>query len=262
MLLLSLMALASLALGAAAYAWATSSARARAVALPILLALLCARAVLSCSPALEWRLFPWAGYAYVQGFWLYPIAITFFGLAAARLPVRWNRVVIALVGVGVLGHGLHRHSWIAWPPSHGDARTADAAHHVQQSTHYTCGPAACVAAVSYCGIQIRECDMASACLTRASGTSLFDLYRGILTTLDEQPFLVSIEEFPYECLGSGNHLLVCSTAGGGHAVCLAARDGKVTVHDPLRKAPQEWSAAQLPRTYITTAIVIRERRAP
>jgi hypothetical protein len=262
MLLLSLMALASLALGAAAYAWAACSSRARAVALPLLLALLCGRAVLSYSPALEWRLFPWAGYAYVQGFWLYPIAVVFFGLAAARLPVRWNRVVIALVGLSVLGHGMHRHSWIAWPESHGDARVADANHHLQQSTHYTCGPAACAAALSHCGIQVSERDMASLCLTRTGGTSLFDLYRGIVTALAEQPFAVSIEELPYECLRTGNHVLVCSNSGGGHAICLVAHDGKITVHDPLRKAPQEWIATELPRTYVTTAIVIRERSAP
>jgi hypothetical protein len=256
------MALASIALGAAAYVWATRSARAQVVALPVLLALLCVRAVLGHYPALEWRLFPWAGYAYVQGFTLYPLAVAFFGLAAARLPVRWNRAVIALVGLGVLGHGLYRHAWIAWPESHGDSRVPNATHHVQQSTHYTCGPAACAAALSHCGITVSERDMAAMCLTHSNGTSLFDLYRGLVMALDEQSFAVSIEELPYERLGSDDYLVVCANSGGGHAICMAAHDGHVTVHDPLRKAPQEWQASDLPRDYSTTAIVIRERRSP
>lgn len=257
MLLLAILATAGLALTWFGYALARRSPRVANVAIPLLLAMLVARAVLARFPAWEWALFPWPGYALVQGFVLYALAAAFFGVAAARLAVRWNRIVVLLVAGGVLAHGLHRHRWIAFPESHGDERTADANHHLQQSTHYTCGPAACVAALSYCGVVIRERDLAALCLTRQQGTCLFDLYRGVVLGLGDRSYRVSIENLEVEALLAGDHLVVASNAGLGHALCIAVRGGSIEVHDPLQPEVQRWSREELAKQYRAPAIVIR-----
>lgn len=257
MLLLTSLATAGLALTWSGYALARRSPRVANIAIPMLLMLLVARAVLARFPAREWALFPWPAYALVQGFVLYALAAAFFGVAATRLPVQWNRVVVLLVAMGVLAHGLHRHRWIAFPEVHGDDRTVDESHHLQQSTSYTCGPAACASALSYCGVQVRERDMAAACLTRRQGTSLFDLYRGIVVSLHERPFRVSIEDLTVEELLRGDHLVVSSNAGLGHALCIRVHDGLVDVHDPLQREVQRWTRSDLARNYRMPAIVLR-----
>lgn len=255
--MLTLMALALLGL---AYATGRRWPRTGAVVVPVLTLALCAKAGLDNRPHLEWRLLPWPGYAFVQGFVLYALAAAFFGVAAARLPTRWNRVVVLLVGLGVLAHGVFRHAWIAWPEMHGDDRSADAAHHLRQSTHYTCGPAACVAAASHCGVRVSERDMAAACLTRRSGSRLFDLYRGLVAVLPAAQH-VSIEDMSVEELLAGDHLVVCANAGLGHALCIQTNGGRVFAHDPLLPTVQEWTPRELRAQYRRPAIVIRAAAA-
>lgn len=257
MLLFAAFAIAGLSVGCAAFLAANRLPRVRRFGMPVLLLLLCAHAVLQRFPATEWALFPWPEHAFVRSFVLYPLAMMFFGFAAARLPVRWNQVVVALVALAVLGYGLHRHRWLVWPEQHGDHRTADARHHLQQSTAYTCGPAACAAALSHCGVHATERQLGDWCLTRRAGTSLFDLYRGLVTGLDGQPFTVSIEALTAAQLLATDHLVVCSRTGGGHAICLAIDAGQVTVHDPLQKAPTRWTPTELHAEYLAPAIVIR-----
>ena len=257
MLLFTAFAIVGLSLGCAAFLAASRLPLVRRFGMPVLLLLLCAHAVLQRFPATEWALFPWPAHAFVRGFVLYPLATMFFGLAAARLPIRWNQVVVALVALAVLGHGLHRHRWLVWPEQHGGDRTADARHHLQQSTPYTCGPAACVAALSHCGVEATERQLSDWCLTRRAGTSLFDLYRGLVTALDGRPFSVSIEALTAAQLLATDHLVVCSRTGGGHAICVATATGQVQVHDPLQKAPTRWTPAELQAEYLPPAIVIR-----
>lgn len=223
---------------------------------------LCAKAALAARADWEWRLFPWSAYALVQGFVLYALAAAFFGAAASTLPVRWNRLVVLAVGVGVLTHGLHRHAWLAWPEVHGDDRCAGADHHVRQSTHYTCGPAACASALSYCGITVSERELAAACLTRSSGSSLFDLYRGLVVMLRDRPFFVSIENPTADEVLAERLLTVGSNQGGGHALCIAATAGAVVVHDPLSPGPRTTTSEQLRAEFRGPAIVIRPAAAP
>lgn len=248
-----------LAGGVGAYAVGRRCPRATAALVPLLLVLLCLRAVLDARADWEWALLPWPGYALVQGFVLYALAVAFFGVAAARLPVRWNRAVVAGLGLLVLGHGLYRHSFLAWPERHGDERTAGADHHLRQSTMYTCGPAACVAALSYFGVRRSEREMAELCLCRRSGSRLFDLYRGLVTTLDPDRFAVSIEDLDATALLRSDTVVVASNGSRAHAIAIATRAGAATVHDPLAKAPEVWSPAQLQRDYRPPAIVIRPR---
>lgn len=257
MLLLAVLGLCTLLLGGAAYLAARRHPRAAGVALPLLLTLLGARAVLSRLPALEWALFPWPGYAFVQGFTLYPLAVAFLAVAAARLPIRWNRAVVLALAAAVLAHGISRHRWLAWPEVHGDARTADAHHHLRQSTIYTCGPAACAAALSHHGIVASERHLAALCLVRRSGASLFDLYRGLVAATAGQPFAVSIEDLTADELLAGDHVVVATNDGGGHAICITTERGAITVHDPLQPAPQTWTAAELRAGYRGPAVVLR-----
>ena len=259
MLLLTSIAVISLLAGAGAYVWSRRSAMAANVLVPLLLALVCGKAVLDAKPAWEWTLFPWPGYAFVQGSVLYGIAVVFFGVAAVRLPLRWNRLVVLALGVAVLGHGLHRHAWLAWPEVHGDGRVPGVDHHLVQSTHYTCGPAACAAALSHLGIVVSERDMAAMCLTRSSGSRLFDLYRGLVVALDGRAIDVSIEDLPAEALLASDLVVVAANSGFGHALCLVTTNGAATVHDPLQPYAQRWDGAEVRREYRGPAIVLRGR---
>lgn len=257
MLLLVAMALGTAALGAVAWLAAARSRTAARALPPALLTLLAARAVLSRFPAAEWALFPWPEYARVQGFTLYPLAVAFLGAAAARLPVRWNRGVVLGVAAAVLAHGLHRHAWLAWPEVHGDGRVADARLHVRQSTIYTCGPAACAAALAHFGVVVTEADLARACLTRRAGTSLFDLYRGLVEVTRGLPLAVSIEDLTAGELLAADHVVIASNDGGGHALCYTTTGGAVSVHDPMARAPATWTPQQLREQYRGPAVVLR-----
>jgi hypothetical protein len=223
----------------------------------VLLAALVGRAMLDSHPHFEWWLLPWPGYAFVQGFVLYGLAAAFFGLAAARLPTRWNRIVVLLVGIGVLGHGVRRHLWLAWPEVHGDTRVAATDHHVRQSTFYTCGPAACCAALAHFGVKVDERTMAAACLTRRDGTRLFDLYRGLVVTAADRPLALAIENPTADELLATDHVVVCSNPGGGHALCVVTRAGTVIVHDPLQERAATWTPDELRANYRGPAIVLR-----
>lgn len=233
--------------------------RAARVAAVVLAALLCVRAVLAARADWEWALLPWPAYAYVQGFTLPALAAAFFGVAAASLPLRWNRLVVLCVGLAVLGHGVLHHTWLAWPEVHGDARLPGVDHHLRQSSHYTCGPAACAAALSHCGLRASERELASACLTRRDGTRLFDLYRGLVLTIGARPIDVSIEDVDADTIVAQGLVVVGSNAGRGHAICIAASAGGVVVHDPLLPSAQRGSLAQLRAEFRAPAIVLRPR---
>jgi hypothetical protein len=229
--------------------------------IPILAVVLCVQVLLAARADWEWAVCPWPWWAWLRGSVWPLLGLLFFGLAAASLPTRWNRAVVLLVGLGVLGDALRRHAWLAWPEAHGDQRVAGSDHHLQQSSHYTCGPAACAAALSHLGIVASERDLAAACLTRREGTSLFDLYRGLVLTLGDRPIEVSIEAVDADRIVADQMLVVGATAGLGHAICIAARAGQLVVHDPLRPAPQRVTAAALRELCGGPAIVLRPRAA-
>jgi len=261
-MLLLLFALAAVAAMVVVFRLGRTRPRGARAATAALCAALVARCVLAARADWEWALFPWPSYAFVQGFVLYALGALFFAAAAATLPQRWNRGVVLAIGLGVLAHGLHRHSWIAWPEVHGDDRTAGADHHVRQSTHYTCGPAACAAALSYCGITIREREIAAACLTRRHGTSLFDLYRGLVVALGDRPFVASIENPTADELVAAPIVAIGGNRGGGHALCIANTGTSFVLHDPLAAAPQNVDGAAVRDHLHGPLILIRARHTP
>ena len=259
MLFLAILIAASIALGAAAWVVAARSKRAGAVGTVVFLALLCGKALLHWKPHWEATLFPWPDYAYLQQFAIYPIVVVFFGLAAARLPVVWNRVVVGAVGVFFLGYGAFENSWISFPEDHGRDVSADAAHHRQQSTHYTCGPAACVSALAHFGVRKTERQMAELCLTRRGGSRLFNLYRGLQLALPRDRFRVVIVDLTADELREPGRVVVTSNRGGGHAICLVGRGAGVMVHDPLYPAPSTWNPTKLRANYRGPAVLIERR---
>ena len=247
--------------GLLAYALTRRRPRLATWLVPALLVLLFARVALDARPDWEWTLLPWPGYALVQGFVLYALATVFFGVAASRLPVPWNRAAVGVLAALVLGHGMVRHSYLAWPERHGEERVAGPDHHLRQSTMHTCGPAACVSALSYFGEVRTERQMAELCLCRKGGSRLFELYRGLVLALDEERYSVGIEALDAAALLAEDRVVVASNGSGAHAIAIRTSGGEATVHDPLTDAPQRWTRSQLERDYRSPAIVIRSRQA-
>ncbi len=223
----------------------------------VLLALVCGKTVLHVMPHWEWALFPWTGYAYVQRLAMYPIAVGFFGLAAGCMPVVWNRAVVAAVGFAALVVGGVENTWMAVPTAHGSStRYADAKHHTMQTTHFTCGPAAAVSAVSRCGVRISERDMAALCLTHDEGSRLFDLYRGVVLALGDRNHCVSIRDLDAEELLRFGRITIGANRGGGHALTFVGRGDHVIVHDPISGEPQRWVLDKLRKNQSGPVVVI------
>ncbi len=261
MLLYTTLIALSIALGSAAFLTTRQNPRVGTIGAGIGLILLCVKALFHWQPVWEAAVLPWTGYAWIQQFAIYPIVTLFFGFAAAKLPITWNRVVVILTGFGFLSFGAVENSWIAWPQTHGRADYADADHHLKQSTHYTCGPAACVCACAHVGVRITERDMAELCLTHDQGSRLFNLYRGLTLALAEEALSLSIEEASLDDLMRPGSIAVTSNRGGGHALCLVGQGNTVLVHDPLYEAPKTWSREVLAKNQ-TGPVVSIERPLP
>jgi hypothetical protein len=150
------LAVNSAGLAAFASAWlvARRGPRPALAVAALALALLVAKAVLTWLPVWEAACFPFTWYIYLQSYWSPLIGLAFFGLAIPQLPVRWNRVVVALIALGVFAFGAHKTWWMVSRPELGDERTPDTLHHLRQSTGFTCAPCAAAIAVSYVGLQV------------------------------------------------------------------------------------------------------------
>jgi len=149
------------------------------------LSLLLVKCALNKFPVVEAWLFPWPWYVYLQGYWLWPVTLLFFGLAVRQLPVRWNRIVIVGVAGVMFAVSLYTARWMVSPPDDLSQRRADTSGHCMQSTGYTCVPASCVAVLAWWGIDTTEGEMARLCLTSSWGTSAFNAYRGLTLKLRE-----------------------------------------------------------------------------
>jgi hypothetical protein len=225
------------------------------------LALLVGKCLLTHRPVWEATLFPWSWYIYLQGYWLFLVALVFFGLAVPQLPVRWNRAVIAAIAIVIFVRGASATSWMAIPEHHGAEQFADEDHHCTQSTMYTCAPTSCVCALSYLGIAASEAEMARLCLTRADGTTIFNTYRGLLLALEGTPWRPRLVTAAVEDLVRDGVIAVIDNPDIRHALAIRGRGRDVRVHDPLCQAPQSWSLQHLRESCGSVAILL-ERRAP
>jgi len=229
------------------------------VILAIAFVLVVFKAVLHYEPAWEASLFPWVGYIYLQEYWLYPVAMLFFGLAVGHLPVLWNRVVVALVALAILSWGARQNLWIAFPETHGAEIRADTQGNIAQSTKYTCGPCACVSALSYLGVSATEREMARLCLTHKTGTTVFNEYRGLVLKLQGTPYTVRIMKLSAKQLMTPGLTATVSIARGFHSVCVHGAGDHAIVHDPYVGQSLKWFEKKLREKYFPPAVVIVKR---
>ncbi|MBA3709985.1 MAG: hypothetical protein H0W83_14335 [Planctomycetes bacterium] len=227
----------------------------------LVLALLVAKSALTQRPAWEAALFPWPWYIYLQGYWIFAIALLFFGTAIPQLPIRWNRVAMVALSLAILAKGAFATWWMIAPEHHGEERFADADHHCTQSTMYTCAPTSCVCALSYLGIPASEAEMATLCLTRTGGTTVFNTYRGLMLKLAGTDYRPRLANVSAEDLTQDGVTAVIDNPDIQHALAVHGRGADVLVHDPLCQAPQSWSAQHLRESFGGVAIVL-EHRSP
>ena len=126
--------------------------------------------------------------------------------------------------------------------------------HCEQSTIYTCAPAACVAALAHCGIRISEREMAALCLTNRNGTDEFNIYRGLTLALVGKPWRVRLREIPAEALAA--HDAVAVICLPGHANAVIGEGGGILLHDPFTAGPTRRTVAEFATIYTGTAVTI------
>jgi hypothetical protein len=203
-----------------------------------MLALLIAKAVLQARPAWEAALCPSADYAYFEGYWIWPLALYFFGLIAGQFPAGWNRRLVAGIAATAFIASLWSQRWMVTGLPDGSTAVADREHHCLQSAGDTCVPASCVALLSYWGIDATEGEMVRLCLSR-KGTTLYNAYRGLRLKVADDSLRVRIVEGDLDqVLALGVPVLF---GDGAHARVLVVSQGVCVVHDPALSAPQVWS---------------------
>lgn len=204
----------------------------------VALALILAKVTLLFRPDWEAALFPWVDYVYFQSYWLYPPIFFFFGLVPPQLPVRWNRCVVYGVTFCLLSCSLWEGRWMVSPPDESSTQRADENHHCHQTTLHTCAPAACVSMLSHWGVSATEGEMARLCLTRESGTSMFNIYRGLKLKLRDSEYGVKLMKLDASKLRDlGVPAIIIAE---GHSVVVRVVGGEVVVNDPLYGSPLRW----------------------
>ncbi|MHC4249072.1 MAG: cysteine peptidase family C39 domain-containing protein [Planctomycetota bacterium] len=255
---------AALTAGAFAAGWAAAGRGkkwALGMAAGALLALIL-KAALNRYPILEARLFPWTWYVYLQGYWLWPVTLLFFGLAVRQLPIRWNRAVVCGAAAIMFAASLYFARWMVSPPDNSSTARADAAGHCRQSTGYTCTPASCVSVLAWWGIQSSEGEMARLCLTSSWGTTAFNAYRGLTLKLREvanaggpdlQVRMIAWDPDVLRRLG----VPAVVTGSPNHSVAVRFDGDTFVIHNPLAPGP---STFRSPPDGITGPAVVIVRR--
>jgi len=214
-------------------------------------------AVLSDRPACEAALFPFLDYVKYQGFSLYLGAAVFFGATFARLATRLDRTAIAVLFLTLVLYSGLANRWLLVGELYGSETFADANLHCQESTIYTCGPAACVAALAHCGVRVTERQMAGLCLTNPTGTGIFNVYRGVTLALQGTAYHAALRDPPVEALlAKGSIAVLCLP---GHAITVVGEGDQVLVHDPSALAPGHWGLELLRKVYTGTAVFLEPR---
>jgi hypothetical protein len=245
---------------AVAFALAMRGRRWALLAAGLAVGLLVFKGVITHLPVWEATLFPFASYIYLQSYWSPLIGLAFFGLAIPQLPVMWNRWVIAAVAAGVLVFGAQRTWWMVSRPSVGEDRYPDTAHHLEQSTGYTCAPCAAASAMSYLGQPYTERAMADLCLTvEEEGTTAFNTYRGLLMACADTAWRPRMRYLSVPELCTPGCIAVIDFPAIRHAITTVGLGDGVTLHDPLAGEPRHLSPALLAKQYGGTAIVFERR---
>jgi len=195
-------------------------------------------------PAWEVRIFPWAVYAFWQKQWVFAPGIFVVACGGAMLPIRWNRWVVWAAAAGILGWSALVGRWMLRDLCPGSRALPVRGMVVEQSTGYTCAPAACATLLAAWGIEKSEHEMAQLCLCVPDrGTSAFDTYRGLRLAAEGSGLQARLVELDRR----GLDRLVCPFTIGsdGHAlVIFAVRGHHLLVGNPFVDQPM-WRSAPL-----------------
>jgi hypothetical protein len=216
------------------------------------------KAVVKNRPVWEAAAFPFPDYVKYQGFVLYLGVAVFFGACLAWLAGRRERPMLALLGVVAMAHSGFANAWLIDRTEYGEERFADASLHCEQSTMFTCGPAACVSALAHCGVRVSERQMAALCLTGEDGSGIFNVYRGLTLALEGTPWRARLRKIsPVEIADGRKVAVLCLDV---HAIAFVGEGGdRLLVHDPLRGNPIRESAKNLNESHSGAAVVIEPR---
>lgn len=189
-------------------------------------------------PDYEITLLGYDWYILHNGVVLYACACGLFGCALALVRSTRDKRAIGVLTLMVAAHGLYMCTGYGLHAPAGRSNVADGRHHLKQSSPYSCGAAVCVVASSYLGLTVTESEMMERCLTNRRGTSLLNIYRGMLLTIDRSLYHLQVRPLDYaELVQQGRVSLAIS---GNHAICLVGRGDEVVVHDTNTDGPEGW----------------------
>ena len=189
-------------------------------------------------PDYEIALLGWDWYILHHGVLVYACACGLFGSALALVRTTRDKRAIAVLALAVAAHGLYMCIGYGLHTPAGSANVADGRHHLKQSSPFSCGAAVCVVASSYLGRTVTEAEMMERCLTNRRGTSLLNIYRGMLLTLDRTAYRIEVRPLAYAELAERDR--VSLAISGNHAICLVGRGDEVLVHDTNTDGPEVW----------------------
>lgn len=186
----------------------------------------------------EIRLLGYDWYILHNGVVLYACVCGLFGCALALLHNPRDKRAIAALALVVAAHGVYMCSGHGLHASVGTGNIADGRHHIKQSSPFSCGAAVCVVAASYLGQVVSEAEMMDRCLTNRRGTSLLNIYRGMMLTVDRSACRIEVKPLGYLDLVQQDRISLAIS--GNHAICLVGNGSEVVVHDTNTDGPEVW----------------------
>jgi len=206
----------------------------------VALALCLSKGILSHHPDVETRLFPWPDYV-MYGGWIGPLAMLALGAMAGLVRRRRDWLFIVIGGAVTMAYFGDYLGWLAPParPVLGIAPRSTT-FYCQQTTPYTCGPAAAATMLrraSNLSIETDEREMAALCLTREGrGTLDLGLYRGLNLKLERAGAEVRVRVVRLtfeELLRAPKPCMLRVRFGFDHAVVVVDTEGsQIVVFDP------------------------------
>jgi hypothetical protein len=227
--------LASFVLGFGAATWKRTVGHAMLVVFGCILAL---KIFFGFRPDHEIALLGHDWYILHNGAILYACVCGLFGCALALVRSTRDKRAIAVLALVVAAHGVYMCTGHGLHGSLGKDHVADSRHHLRQSSPYSCGAAVCVVAASYLGQVVSEAEMIDRCLTNRRGTSLLNIYRGMMLTVDRGAYHLEVKPLGYQDIVQPGRISLAIS--GNHAICLVGRGDEVVVHDTNTDGPEVW----------------------
>lgn len=137
-------------------------------------------------------------------------------------------------------------------PLYGDPQNfADAQHQCVQSEDSSCAAAAIVSALSYRNIRISEHTAAAAAGTTRYGTFITVAAQAVQKMLGDHYTVTVIKQLPDPSLGELLLVEINDNYPVYHMVCADGTGTGWVVNDPLKHAPEAWTAADMQKSFAT-----------